>query len=116
MADSFLDTLLALPAMGRAALSPDGRRVAWTWYRKAPAADIYVGSTDGSADPLYAPRPRSRRHADLARRYRWRTRSRDPRFRRHGQGKRQLVPRQPARPRACRDRNAQAPRHLRHAG
>src|SRR5260221_11363477 len=51
MADSFLDTLLALPAMGRAALSPDGRRVAWTWYRKAPAADIYVGSTDGSAEP-----------------------------------------------------------------
>src|SRR6266481_7653650 len=51
MADSFLDTLLALPAMGRAALSPDGRLVAWTWYRKAPAADIYVASTDGSAEP-----------------------------------------------------------------
>src|SRR5258708_10499254 len=51
MADSFLDALHALRAMGRAALSPDGRRVAWTWYRKAPAADIYVGSTDGSAEP-----------------------------------------------------------------
>jgi dipeptidyl aminopeptidase/acylaminoacyl peptidase len=51
MADSFLDALLALPAMGRAALSPDGRFVAWTWYRKAPAADIYVAPTDGSAEP-----------------------------------------------------------------
>src|SRR6266404_4461565 len=55
MADSSLpatiDALLALPAMGRAAPSPDGRLVAWTWYRKAPAADIYVAPTDGSAEP-----------------------------------------------------------------
>jgi len=51
MADGFLDALLALPVMGRAALSPDGRLVAWTWYRKAPAADIYVAPTDGGAPP-----------------------------------------------------------------
>jgi dipeptidyl aminopeptidase/acylaminoacyl peptidase len=55
MADSSLpatiDALLALPAMGRVALSPDGRLVAWTWYRKAPAADIYVAPTNGSAEP-----------------------------------------------------------------
>ncbi|HEX3499581.1 MAG TPA: prolyl oligopeptidase family serine peptidase [Stellaceae bacterium] len=47
-----IDALLALPAMGRAALSPDGRLVAWSWYRKAPAADIYVAPTDGAAAPL----------------------------------------------------------------
>jgi dipeptidyl aminopeptidase/acylaminoacyl peptidase len=46
-----IDALLALPAMGRAALSPDGRLVAWSWYRKAPAADIYVVPTDGTAAP-----------------------------------------------------------------
>ena len=51
MADSFLSALLALPVMGRAALSPDGRLVAWTWYRKAPAADIYLAPTDGAATP-----------------------------------------------------------------
>src|SRR5207237_9583342 len=58
MADSFLTALLALPVMGRAALSPDGRLVAWSWYRKAPAADIYVAPTDGTAPP---PNPSPRR-------------------------------------------------------
>src|SRR5260221_2819483 len=57
MADSFLTALLALPVMGRAVLSPDGRHVAWTWYRKAPAADIYLAPTDGgSAPPDQKPR------------------------------------------------------------
>src|SRR3954466_3015713 len=46
-----IDALLALPAMGRAVLSPDGRLVAWNWYRKAPAADIYVAPTDGTTAP-----------------------------------------------------------------
>src|SRR5258707_14863971 len=46
-----IDALLALPAMARVALSPAGRLLAWTWYRKAPAADIYVAPTDGSAEP-----------------------------------------------------------------
>lgn len=48
---SFIDAILSLPALGRVLLSPDGRHVAWTWYRKAPAADIYVASSDGSAPP-----------------------------------------------------------------
>jgi dipeptidyl aminopeptidase/acylaminoacyl peptidase len=53
MADraAFLDALLALPVMGAARLSPDGRLVAWTWARKAPAADIYLAPTDGAAAP-----------------------------------------------------------------
>src|ERR1700742_3492813 len=46
-----IDALLSLPVMGRAALSPDGRFVAWTWYRKAPAGDIYLAATDGSVAP-----------------------------------------------------------------
>ena len=48
---SFIDSILALPALGRALLSPDGTRVAWTWYRKAPAADIYVAASDGAGAP-----------------------------------------------------------------
>src|ERR1700681_4372629 len=46
-----IDALLLVPVMGRAMLSPDGGRVAWTWYRKAPAADVYLAPTDGSAAP-----------------------------------------------------------------
>ncbi len=48
---SFIDAILALPALGRALLSPDGRQIAWTWYRKAPAANIYVAPSDGSGPP-----------------------------------------------------------------
>src|SRR5260370_3984882 len=48
---SFIDAILALPALGRALLSPDGRQLAWTWYRQAPAADIYVAPSDGTAPP-----------------------------------------------------------------
>jgi dipeptidyl aminopeptidase/acylaminoacyl peptidase len=47
----FIDAVLALPALGRILVSPEGRHVAWTWYRKAPAADVYVAPTDGSAPP-----------------------------------------------------------------
>ena len=46
-----IDALLALPVMGRAIVSPDGLLVAWSWYRKAPAADIYVVPTDGAMVP-----------------------------------------------------------------
>jgi dipeptidyl aminopeptidase/acylaminoacyl peptidase len=49
--ETFIDAILALPVLGRAVLSPDGRLVAWSWYRKAPAADIYVAPSDGSAPP-----------------------------------------------------------------
>ncbi len=46
-----IDALLAVPAMGRALLAPDGRHVAWSWSRLAPAADIYVASTSGGGAP-----------------------------------------------------------------
>src|SRR5260370_2796158 len=46
---SFIDAILALPALGRALLSPDGSLLAWTWYRKAPAADIYVAPSDAAS-------------------------------------------------------------------
>jgi dipeptidyl aminopeptidase/acylaminoacyl peptidase len=48
---SFIDAILALPALGRVLLSPDRRLVAWSWYRKAPAAEIFLAPTDGSAPP-----------------------------------------------------------------
>src|SRR4051794_9899378 len=56
MADRFIDALLALPVMGRAVVSPNGHLVAWSWYRKAPAADIYLAPTDGTAAPDQKPR------------------------------------------------------------
>jgi dipeptidyl aminopeptidase/acylaminoacyl peptidase len=50
--DQALDALLALPIFyDDAAVSPDGRWVAWTWYRAGPTADVYAAPTDGSAAP-----------------------------------------------------------------
>jgi dipeptidyl aminopeptidase/acylaminoacyl peptidase len=46
-----IDALLSVPAMGAVLLAPDGRHVAWSWSRKAPATDIYVAPTDASAAP-----------------------------------------------------------------
>jgi dipeptidyl aminopeptidase/acylaminoacyl peptidase len=50
--DQYLDALLALPTMLDPAVSPDGKWVAWTWYRAAPTADVYVAPTGGSAAPI----------------------------------------------------------------
>jgi dipeptidyl aminopeptidase/acylaminoacyl peptidase len=47
----FLDHLLALPKLGGEAVSPDLKYVAWTWYARGPAADVYVAPTDGSMPP-----------------------------------------------------------------
>jgi len=38
--DSYLDALLSLPALDAAAVSPDGRWAAWTWFRAGPTADV----------------------------------------------------------------------------
>lgn len=51
-ADAELDALLSLPIIDRAAVSPDGRHVAWTWLRAGPTADVFVAPTDGSAAPV----------------------------------------------------------------
>jgi len=50
--DPYLEALLTLPALEAPKVSPDGRWVAWTWYRTGPAADVYAVSTDGSTSPL----------------------------------------------------------------
>ncbi|MGV3723746.1 MAG: S9 family peptidase [Actinomycetota bacterium] len=47
----FLDALLTLPGVAGVAGSPDCRWVAWTWYRTAPYAEVYVAPTDASAAP-----------------------------------------------------------------
>ncbi|HEY7782971.1 MAG TPA: prolyl oligopeptidase family serine peptidase [Ktedonobacterales bacterium] len=49
--DNYLDALLSLPGLQGAQVSPDGRWVAWTWFRAGPAADVYVAPTDGTAGP-----------------------------------------------------------------
>ena len=50
--DRYLEALLALPAMEEPRVSPDGRWVAWTWYRAGPAADVFAAPADGSSPPL----------------------------------------------------------------
>jgi dipeptidyl aminopeptidase/acylaminoacyl peptidase len=47
----FLDHLLALPKLGGELVSPDLNYVAWTWYGRGPAADVYLAPTDGSLPP-----------------------------------------------------------------
>ncbi len=50
--DEFLDHLLALPWLVGELVSPDLAWVAWSWYGRGPAADVYVVPTDGSAPPV----------------------------------------------------------------
>src|SRR5690349_7091612 len=50
--DQYLDALLNLPNLYDPAVSPDGRWVAWTWYRAGPTADVYAAPTDGSSAPI----------------------------------------------------------------
>jgi Tol biopolymer transport system component len=47
--EQYLDALLTLPGLYNPLVSLDGRRVAWTWFRTGPAADVYAAPTDGSA-------------------------------------------------------------------
>jgi dipeptidyl aminopeptidase/acylaminoacyl peptidase len=49
--EAYLDALLSLPGLATAAVSPDARWVAWSWYRVHPAAEVFVAPTDGSAPP-----------------------------------------------------------------
>ena len=50
--DLFLDHLLTLPAVRDARLSPDGRWVAFTWYRVHPNLDVFLVPADGSMPPV----------------------------------------------------------------
>jgi len=47
-----LEALLHLPELESPKVSPDGRWVAWSWYRIGPAADVYAAPTDGSQPPI----------------------------------------------------------------
>jgi dipeptidyl aminopeptidase/acylaminoacyl peptidase len=47
-----VDELLNLPGLASCEVSPDGRWVAWTWFRVGPAADVFLAPTDGSAKPV----------------------------------------------------------------
>lgn len=50
--EAYLDALLTLPGLYTAKVSPDGRWVAWSWFRAGPAADVYAAPTDGSQPPI----------------------------------------------------------------
>jgi dipeptidyl aminopeptidase/acylaminoacyl peptidase len=47
-----LGALLSIPALFGAIISPDGSRVAWSWSRLGPAADVFAAPTDGSRPPV----------------------------------------------------------------
>ena len=49
--DTFLQGLLSLPSVSTARLSPDGRWVAFEWYRIHENSDVFVAPTDGSEPP-----------------------------------------------------------------
>ncbi|MBT9137572.1 MAG: Dipeptidyl aminopeptidase BIII [candidate division WS2 bacterium] len=50
--EEYLDALLSLPGMEEPTVSPDGRWVAWSWYRVGPAADVFIAPADGSLPPI----------------------------------------------------------------
>jgi len=49
--EEYLDALLSLPGMVEPTVSPDGKWVAWSWFRVGPAADVFIAPTDGSLPP-----------------------------------------------------------------
>jgi hypothetical protein len=49
--EAFLDALMQIPGLVNPIVSPNGRWVAWTWFRVGPAADVFVAPTDGSRPP-----------------------------------------------------------------
>jgi dipeptidyl aminopeptidase/acylaminoacyl peptidase len=52
LSDNVIDRLLAIPGLATPAVSPDGEWVAWSWYRTAPAAEVYAAPVDGSYPPV----------------------------------------------------------------
>ncbi|BBL80206.1 hypothetical protein RxyAA322_20600 [Rubrobacter xylanophilus] len=52
MAEDFLEELLSVPGLSQPLVSPNGTRVAWSWSRLGPAADVFVAPLDGSRPPL----------------------------------------------------------------
>lgn len=48
----YLDSLLSLPSISDPKVSPDGKWIAWTWYRVGPASDIFAIPLDSSDEPL----------------------------------------------------------------
>ncbi|MHB2015772.1 MAG: alpha/beta hydrolase family protein [Candidatus Xenobia bacterium] len=50
-ASDLLRALLTLPGLASPAISPDGKWVAWAWFRVAPTAEVWLAPTDGSAPP-----------------------------------------------------------------
>ena len=50
----FLDALLSMPVLAAPKVSPDGRWVAWSWFRLAgsSAADVFAAPTDASSPPV----------------------------------------------------------------
>ena len=51
-APSFLGQLLSLPTVLLAQLSPDGKWVAFLWYRVHENVDVFIAPTDGSTPPV----------------------------------------------------------------
>ncbi|MGF1471342.1 MAG: alpha/beta fold hydrolase [Rubrobacteraceae bacterium] len=52
MNDERLQALLSVPRLSAPKVSPDGRRVAWSWSQPGPAAEVFGATTDGAGSPV----------------------------------------------------------------
>jgi dipeptidyl aminopeptidase/acylaminoacyl peptidase len=51
-AERYLEALLSVPLLSNPVVSPDGKRVAWSWSHLGPAADVFAALVDGSEAPI----------------------------------------------------------------
>jgi dipeptidyl aminopeptidase/acylaminoacyl peptidase len=52
MSGNFLDNLMTLPLIWGASLSPDSKKIVFTWQNVNPNIDVFYVSTDGSSKPI----------------------------------------------------------------
>jgi len=52
MRDSYLDSLMTLPLIWGVNLSPDGKKIVFSWQNIHPNVDVFYVPTDGSSKPI----------------------------------------------------------------
>jgi dipeptidyl aminopeptidase/acylaminoacyl peptidase len=50
--NKLVDDLLNLPGLATCDVSPDGKWVAWSWFRVGPSSNVFLAKTDGSTKPV----------------------------------------------------------------
>ena len=52
MRDSYLDSLMTLPLIWGASLSPDGKNIVFSWQNIHQNVDVFYVPVDGSSKPI----------------------------------------------------------------